>query len=135
MSLSQWLLFPVFLIRLFGEVAANLALLVWDTARRPLALVMAVGFFILVLIWRSGMLVQFLSPRPVPSSLDKTAVSSNANLQQQLSSWEKMYQLQPTHRDVLLNIARLQEALGQASAAAEFREAARQVDPNSPLVQ
>lgn len=135
MSLSQWLLFPVFVITLLGEVAANLSQLIWDTARRPLALAIAIGFFFLVLIWRSGTLVQFLSPRPLQNSPDKTAATSNSLLQQQLLTWEKMYQLQPTHRDVLLNIARLQEALGQASAAAEFREAARQVDPNSPLVQ
>ncbi len=65
---------------------------------------------------------------PTPFSPDKT------QLNEDLQSWLKLYKLQPTHRDVLLNIANLYSQLGDQEQANNYVQQARQVDPNYALI-
>lgn len=50
----------------------------------------------------------------------------------ELDFWLSALELQPTHRDLLLNAALLTELI-DATTAAQYREAARYQDPNNPI--
>ncbi len=53
----------------------------------------------------------------------------------ELSHWLKLYEQQPTHRDVLLNLVRLYESQENQEKAAFFRQQALASDPNASLFQ
>jgi len=55
--------------------------------------------------------------------------------QTNLEIWLRIAQLQPTHRDVLLNIAHLYQALGNSDQYQSYRLQAQQIDPNHPAFQ
>lgn len=50
-----------------------------------------------------------------------------------LNKYLYLVSVQPTHRDLLINLSLLYQAQGNAQKAEEFKVAARQLDPNNSL--
>lgn len=60
-----------------------------------------------------------------------TALASDENtLRQTLAHITTQLRFQPTHRDLLLNAALIEQALGNQTTAERLYDQARQVDPN-----
>ena len=53
-----------------------------------------------------------------------------AAINQQINFWEAQRQLQPTDRDVLANLSKLNIAVGNTATATKYSQQAFQVDPN-----
>jgi tetratricopeptide (TPR) repeat protein len=55
---------------------------------------------------------------------------SAKEIEQQLARYLELYEIQPTHRDVVFNISLLYSVLGDTAAASHYRSQAISVDPN-----
>jgi hypothetical protein len=75
-----------------------------------------------------------LLPSPSLVSLP-TAQAADHISQSELSYWLSLYEQQPTHRDVLINVARLYQAENNQEKADFFWQKAQESDPNFPLVK
>lgn len=70
--------------------------------------------------------------QPLQPALSPETVATYQNT---LKTWLHIAELQPTHRDVLLNIALLYQALGQTEVSQTYRYRAQQLDPNYSAFQ
>ena len=87
-----------------------------------------VGYVVVTIVNFHSLSVQAAtSPLPLPTPRPSAAY------QQELSRWLGYYALQPTHRDVLLNLAQLYQILGDRQQAQQFWDQAFHVDPNGVL--
>lgn len=132
MSLTQALTFPWFLLRLSLVVSPTLLRFAAIPARKYLHLILALAFLIIVValhLWKSGVLF------PYSRSIPPTAITAEARLDQEIQYWENLHQLQPTHRDILVNLVALYQLKGDEAKATYYLEQARRLDPNNPLFQ
>lgn len=58
---------------------------------------------------------------------------SPENIEEKLLFYKELHKKQPTHRDVLLNLAILEHEIGNEVLASQYLEQARQLDPNNPV--
>jgi len=71
-----------------------------------------------------------LSP---PPSFQSAVLGTQTTNTQELSHWLALYSIQPTHRDVLTNLALIYQAEGMTEETQKFYRLAKAVDPNNPL--
>lgn len=71
-------------------------------------------------------LLTFLS-NPIKESLN---TNSKSELIAQKNNLENLLNKQPTHRDILLNLAKINQALGNKSQAINYKKQAQKIDPN-----
>ena len=73
---------------------------------------------------------------PSPTLVAVPQVQADSGVSEsELSHWLNLYEQQPTHRDVLINLARLYAFEGNTEKAAFFQQKAQDSDPNAPLFQ
>lgn len=138
MIVMRHILLPFFLIRLGLSLGwSSLRLIYYQLP--PLASFCLAGLF---LVW-AGLfspiipkpltISRLLSPTLAVTQADPPIVTPEniKNYQANLELWLQVAQLQPTHRDVLLNLAYLYQALGNNDKYQEFRQRAQRVDPNN----
>ena len=71
---------------------------------------------------------------PLPhSELYERKTLTQEELQKELEYWKKVEEKQPTHRDVLINIALLSQTLGHEEQYQEYWQKAKTIDPNNEL--
>lgn len=94
--------------------------------------------------YSSSFIIPTLNPAPPPSSfeiqLSSTAQLEKLELKPEVIQSERQHQLQklemqPTHRDTLLNLYLLESAAGNQDVAEYYLEKAVEVDPNHPSVK
>lgn len=127
----NYFLFPFFLIRLGFVISPTLVNLALVPTRRYQSLFF--GFTTLVLVclitWSaSPTLLPAKKPLTLPFQSQTTVNATE--IEQQLAKYLEMYQLQPTHRDIVFNISLLYSVLGDTTAAEYYRSQARSLDPN-----
>jgi tetratricopeptide (TPR) repeat protein len=146
MMLSQaftWLILPFYLIRLALVSLPSIIRISYPEKLHLVPLVPAVIFCGVIL---SQYLTAAVSPTlsasataPSAITLEDTVNAATPQVQttldQEIEFWLKWYQIQPTHRDVLLNLASLFEQAGNEEQALLYLKQAQELDPNSPLVQ
>lgn len=137
----QYLLLPFFLIRL--SVVVGLSLLKMRLVQAPPLAGFILAILFLGLVWLTSpqlpkpeLLATPFSPTLAPITLQPALTPEAVQAYQaNLETWLQLYQLQPTHRDVLLNIAYLYQALGNEEKYQEFWTTAQALDPNHPAFQ
>lgn len=127
-----WLELPFFALRLALSVLPSLVRVAYPENLRLVPLVPAVLFLVVILGQYQ------LSKAQQPSSVDQDnglQAQVSSVLEKEIEFWLSWYQVQPTHRDVLLNLHYLYQQLGDEDKALLYLKQAQTVDPNSPLVQ
>lgn len=56
--------------------------------------------------------------------------NTNSNLLSQKNQLESWLEKQPTHRDILINLSQVHQALGNTDQAQKYYTQAQQLDPN-----
>lgn len=72
------------------------------------------------------------SPLPHPELYEKQLLTES-ELRDKLAYWQQVETVQPTHRDVLVNIALLSQALGEEEQYQTYWERAKKLDPNHAI--
>jgi tetratricopeptide (TPR) repeat protein len=67
---------------------------------------------------------------PLQSNLYQSKELTIQEMDEELRYWLALSELQPTHRDILINISLLYQALGNQVAADEYWQRAHELDPN-----
>ena len=122
----NFLLAPLFLCLLFLKVGWSLGRMLATLGQQFLcksALVLAISTWVLITISLVGL--HNLQQQKFASSQ-----ASLTTINQQINFWETQRQLQPTHRDILANLAKLNAAAGNTETTAKYSQQAFQVDPN-----
>lgn len=74
---------------------------------------------------------------PLLNKINQTRTGESSitqeELDQEIAAWEELRELQPTHRDILVNLARLYEANGSLLKAQDYAFKAHEVDPNNEV--
>lgn len=123
--------FPFFLFRLCLMVFPSLVAIASAPTRKYQA-----NFFSFLCL--CGMLFMSLTFSSLPFSLNRpvshpfqvTQQISTREVEQQLTQYLEIYQIQPTHRDILFNLSLLYSILGDVTTAAHYRNQAQFIDPN-----
>ncbi len=72
---------------------------------------------------------------PIADALHTTTLKllPQEKLDELRTHWLETLTVQPTHRDALLNLALLEEAVGSTQSAQEYFDQAHQLDPNNKV--
>jgi hypothetical protein len=148
----QYLLLPFFILRLLLAIFPFFIKIFLITVY-PFRIVLGTTiFFAIYLVYLIQTIYQQWSPltplssSPLPLSPD---LSAQIKATGQTNSFEKtpenltlhrqqllqQLELQPTHRDVLINLFLLETAAGNAQVARIYLDRANEVDPNHPVVR
>ena len=129
----RYLLLPLFITRLFIASLPTVFLLTFFQLKQKLnpyrSLILSLIFFVSALLILNFYQSQ-QSPTPVPSLSRKAA---QTQLKKQKSQLEALLNKQPTHRDILYNLAQINQALNNQAVAEKYLQQARQLDPNHQL--
>jgi hypothetical protein len=130
------LLFTVFKVWLFLKIGWSIFRMILLLAGgflfffSPLLALAVWGFILLIFLSkRSSVLERFFPQTTVVE--EKVA----PDLNQQIEFWEAQRTKQPTHRDILLNLAHLYAAQGNQEKALQFEQQAHEVDPNNAIFE
>jgi|GEM_PF-1597617 len=115
-------LLPFFLLYLASKNILSVARVLIATTQFAKLFVLS----LLVLSFCTGLLVWKRKPQLTLSP----AQPNQEQLAIETQFWENTYVQQPSHRDLLVNLAILYQQQGEAGKATEFLAKARQVDPN-----
>lgn len=133
----RYLLLPFFLCVLVPTVALSMIKI---TLTRVSFLASGLGcllFLTYVLMFQPGLPTSPSWARvttPTTSTVKNLPIiSDTAQYQREFEVWQKLYQLQPTHRDILLNLALLSELLGNQQNHDKYRLEAQRLDPNNAV--
>lgn len=133
----RYVLLPFFIVYLGLSLSLNLA---HQAVLRysPLSSLLLSGLFLLYVLYVTGLITwpdsiaQFFTPPAIASSLASPPSSrATTTYQTELEMWLQLAQLQPTHRDILINIARLYQALDRQDLFQLYWSQAQQLDPNN----
>ncbi len=83
-------------------------------------------------IFSIAAIILFIS---ISSPLKTTLPSPKIKLIEQKNQLENWLNKQPTHRDLLLNLAKVHQSLGNEQKALEFLTQAKNLDPNNNIFQ
>ncbi len=122
----RYLLLPFFALQLIVSVTPsllNLLSLKFSPYRSSIA-----SFF----IFSTATIILFISLSPSPQQAPLTLNNKLLEQKNQLESWLNK---QPTHRDVLLNLSKIHQSLGNDQQALEFLTQAQSLDPNNKIFQ
>jgi hypothetical protein len=120
------LFFPFFFGYLLLSLGISFLRILTDLLGFISSLLLTVGFFLLIVC-----LYTLRTDRTPPLFARSPILGETPQpIEQYINYWETIKNLQPTHRDILLNLAALYEYAGDATKSAEMEEAAQQVDPN-----
>lgn len=137
MSFGRLLLLPIFLFKLFSTLLLEAVhSLTGISLKQHWFLVGAILFFLFALgynMTHSPTLFQRFSATFFPAPIPVTLNTSDKELQEQIEYWERLRSLQPTHRDILLNLSLLYQAKGDQAKANEYLLQAKELDPNNPV--
>jgi tetratricopeptide (TPR) repeat protein len=126
-----YLFFPFFLIRLVLVISPTLVKLVLVPTRRYQSLVFGLSTLVLVSLITWSLSPTLLPIKPTEALPFQTEKQVSAKeIEQQLARYLELYEIQPTHRDVVFNISLLYSVLGDTAAASRYRTQAISVDPN-----
>ncbi len=137
----RYLLLPFFLIRLLLVIFPSLVRL--TIPQLPPVAPIFLSLLLLVVVTTQqlpSLKLRFQSQTPavLSAQTEVSPMASDAGLETttdtELYHWLNLYAQQPTHRDVLLNIALLYQAQGKTDEAQKFYHLAKEVDPNNPLI-
>jgi len=117
---------PIFLFLLFLKICWSFGRMAVELCQQFIyksAPILAISVWVLIAISLVGLYT---------TQQQKTAANqaSLAAINQQINFWETQRQLQPTDRDVLANLAKLNTVIGNTAAATKYSQQAFQVDPN-----
>lgn len=125
-----------------------LMVLLWSSLRQAWYQIPPVGPIILSILFLIFVLfslgqppyLKYLLPgldQPIVSPPLAPAITPGAKqlYQTHVATWLELAKKQPTHRDVLINISRLYQALGQPLEAQEYWSQAQKLDPNNATFQ
>ncbi|HYD34863.1 MAG TPA: hypothetical protein VD999_02250 [Vitreimonas sp.] len=145
--MTRLLLLPFFLLNLVTRV--SLDLLGWSLQLFPFYSLVGSAFFLVVIVfswWQMATTLVVTSPPPslaaeVSAALNTAQVptltlATDADYEgviKEIKIWEEYAALQPTHRDVLINLALLHFYLNNQAGAQWFWKQAAQIDPNAPI--
>ncbi|HEX7017921.1 MAG TPA: tetratricopeptide repeat protein [Patescibacteria group bacterium] len=118
------LLLPFFIARLVISLVPFLVVAVTTLLSPFRSFLITLFFFVYFLLVLSKSMTQ--KPSPVVTVL-------NAELETELTKWQALYEQQPTHRDVLINMARLYSAMGDENNARKYVKKAQAIDPNNEI--
>jgi hypothetical protein len=122
----RYLLLPFFVIQLLISVAPSILSLL---ALKLLPYRSLIASFFIFSIAIAVLLIS-LSPSP-----QKKLSNSNDKLIEQKNQLESWLNKQPTHRDVLLNLSKVNKSLGNDQRALELLTQAQNLDPNNSVFQ
>jgi hypothetical protein len=123
------LLFPFFFFYLLLCLGISTLRVIADGLGFMSSFLLSLGFLLVVVylhFFRTRQPVTFLPAAPSDDSPQP--------MQQYIQYWETMKNLQPTHRDILLNLAALYDYAGDSSKSADLEKQAKYVDPNYSTV-
>ena len=103
-------------------VLPSLLSLVW-VQLKPIKSLLVASLLLLVTILIS--MVQYFSTLPAPQQKHPFETTKE--------KLEQLHQQQPTHRDILINLARIHQAIGNTEKAQEYLDQAQKLDPNNPV--
>ncbi|SRR5690606_8303764 len=125
MSLMRYLILPLYLLRLILAAVPSLFLLLLAKLKPFKTLVVAMLVLGIILL----SIVSYLSP--INSAAQTTPPTPDlTSLQKQELVLQTWLQKQPAHRDLLLNLALVYEAMGNKAQAEELLNQAKILDPN-----
>jgi hypothetical protein len=119
------LLFPFFFFYLLLCLGISTLRVIADELGFMSSFLLSLGFLLVVVylhFFKTRQPIAFLPASPLDDSPQP--------VQQYIQYWENMKNLQPTHRDILLNLAALYDYAGDATQAAKMKKQAKFVDPN-----
>jgi len=93
----------------------------------PLFAFLVWGVVLFILIQQRNF---FSGPAAQPNAQTPTENHESPQLAQQIQFWENQRTLQPTDRDILINLSRLYTAQGNTTLADQYLHQAHEVDPN-----
>ena len=127
-------LFPWVLVRLILSATPTVLTIAWLPMRRWENILISLVVVSLVGLTSFSLYSPTLSSsQPVLETLTGLLQPSQTQLEKQLIIHQELYRLQPTDRDVLINLALLYRALNQVELADEYWAKAQKVDPNYGL--
>jgi len=131
LSMFHAVFFPFFLFRLVIVTTPTLL----GFAQLRLKPWQSLSYSLISLILAMAITTQLSPLLLTPKNNSNTPLPSlfkpdHKQVEKLLSGYLELYQLQPTDRDVLVNIAQLYEILDQPESAQEFWTAAKKTDPN-----
>ena len=122
----RYLLLPFFILYLLISALPSLLSLVAIKLFPYRSLLTSFSIFSIAII------VLFISFSSPPK---KTLPSPKIKLLKQKSQLESWLNKQPTHRDILLNLAKIHRSLENEQQALEFSTQAQSLDPNNNIFQ
>lgn len=129
----RYLLLPFFVVKLLIANLPTIFLLTFFQLKQKLnpyrSLILSLIFFVSALLILNFYQLQ-QSPASIPS-LKRNAAQTQ--LKQQKVKLEALLNKQPTHRDILYNLAQINQVLNNQEIAEKHLQQAQQLDPNHQL--
>lgn len=127
-------LFPWFLLRLALAVTPTLVARAWLPLSRWENGLIGLTAIVLVLLTTFNLYPTLIPTNsPVLQTVTSALKPDQKRVQEALEFHLELYRLQPTDRDVLINLALLYRAQNQLETAESFWNQARKIDPNYGL--
>jgi len=117
---------PLFVLRLIISSTPSLLLLF------SIKLLPHRSFLISTILFFIALFILFQNSLLTPQ---EQLASPNSSLLKQKSQLESWLNKQPTHRDILFNLSKVNQALGNQQQALKFLTQAQNLDPNHKLFQ
>lgn len=117
---------PLFILRLIISSTPSLLLLF------SIKLLPHRSFLISTILFFIALFILFQNSLLTPQ---EQLASPNSSLLKQKSQLESWLNKQPTHRDILFNLSKVNQALGNQQQALKFLTQAQNLDPNHKLFQ
>lgn len=129
------LFFPLFLLRLSLLIAPFFIKAAIVSFNFSLSLLFSLLFLIFQLSFYLGNIYLEKTSQEQLLLLDLFHKRKQSYLVKQESYWLSFYEKQPTHRDVLLNLATISCQLDKAEKCNHYWQQAKYIDPNNPLLK
>lgn len=122
----RYLLLPFFVLSLFIKTAPTLLVLFLIKLLPYRAIILSLIFF---------SLISFFTYQSIQQNIKNQKPPSKEKLYTQQHALENALKKQPTHRDIILNLSKVYQALGKDKKSEQFYNQAQQLDPNYSLFQ
>jgi hypothetical protein len=121
----RYLLSPFFAIGLIATTLPSLALLTIIKASPYRSFIIS---FVIFISTTTILLTNIYSGEQPPSPLP-----SKEKILEQKNTFENWLSKQPTHRDILLNLSKIEQALANEQGAQNYKNRAFELDPNNEI--
>lgn len=133
----RYLLLPFYLSLLIPTVSFSMAKISLIRASFLASGIGCVLFLLYVLTFQAALpslpAWSWLTTPPSATTITLPQTDNTTRYQEDLEVWLALYKLQPTHRDVLVNLAVLSELLGDTQAHDDYWAEAQHLDPNNAV--